>query len=157
VREYIIKEGDSFFRIAQLHNCCWQDLVSLNPGLDPYQLKIGQKIKLPAKNSKVSGSSEWQRTGEHYHRCDDVLVEIEGVRFRVTRLGEPNIPHENHLILPRTEIKKVEYLGTGVIETSIMISNINIVNSPRFEGENISSRNLPEPDTSTNNNGFLDY
>jgi len=154
VQEYIIKEGDSFYRIAQQHDCCWQELMDLNPGLDPYQLQIGQIIKLPTKNSKVS--DDWMKDwkGEHYHRCDDVLVEIEGVKFRVTRLGEPNIPHENHLILPRTEIRKVEYIGTGVVETNIMISNINIVNSPRLEGEKISSQNTPEIKTLTNDNKF---
>jgi len=153
VQEYTIKAGDSFFRVAQQNNCCWQDLIDLNPGLDPYQLQIGQKIRLPAKNSKSFGNCMGTtKKGENYHRCDDVLVEIEGIRFRVTRLGEPNIPHENHLILPRTEIRKVEYLGTGVVETNIMISNINIVNSPRFEGENISTKNMLEPGRPTNDN-----
>ncbi len=134
---YTIKSGDNFYRLAQQMNCCWQDFVDVNPGIDPCQLQIGQKIKLPVavvSEATDSGCADMLGKG-NVKRCDDVIVEVEGVKFRVTRLGEPSVPHEVHLILPRTEITKVEHPGSGIIETSIMISNINIVNSPRLRGE----------------------
>lgn len=135
MQEYTIKAGDNFHLLAQQMNCCCQDFIDVNPGLDPCQLQIGQTIKLPVivvKEANDTGCAAMLKG--NVKRCDDVIVEVEGVKFRVTRLGEASIPHEVHLILPRTEITKVEHPG-GVVETSIMISNINIVNSPRLTGE----------------------
>ena len=60
-------------------------------------------------------------------------VEVEGVSFRVRRIGEPKIPHEIHLILPRAEIHKFRPTGEGgPCETQIMLSNMDIVLSPRL-------------------------
>jgi len=139
VREYIIKKGDSFFHLAHKNGCCWQDISDINPGVDPCCLQVGQKIMLPIKEASSqtkcsSGCADAAAQG-YKGRCDDVIVEVEGVKFRVTRVGEASVPHEVHLILPRTEIHRVEHPGSGIIETSIMLSNINIVNSPRLQGE----------------------
>ncbi len=150
MKQYTIKSGDNFFRLSKQIGCCWQDFININPGIDPCQLQVGQKINVPAvivANQPAGGCAEFAANGNN-GRCDDVFVEVEGVKFRVTRIGEPSIPHEVHLILPRTEIRKVEHPGSGVIETSIMLSNINIVNSPRFEGE---GSNIPEIQQSENN------
>ncbi len=139
MREYVIKSGDSFFYLAQQNGCCCQDLIEINQGVDPCNLQIGQKIKLPSaelsKQSQSAGGCAEILGKGHSGRCDDVIMDVEGVKFRVTRVGEASVPHEIHLIVPRTEIRKVEYPGSGVIETSIMISNINIINSPRHKGE----------------------
>lgn len=138
-REYVIKPGDNYFSLAQQNGGCWQDYTAVNPGIDPCALQVGQKIVLPIiieKEIPVGGCAGFiGGKGAGNNRCDDVFLEVEGVKFRVTRQGEPTTPHEVHLIIPRTEIRKVEYPGNGVIETTIMLSNVNIVNSPRFEGE----------------------
>lgn len=137
MKEYTIKAGDDFFHLAQQNGCAWQDFVEVNPGIDPCCLQVGQKIRMPliAVSKPAGGCAEFLGHGNGLSRCDDVIVEVEGVKFRVTRIGEPAVPHEVHLILPRTEIRKVEHPVNGIIETTIMLSNINIVNSPRLEGE----------------------
>ena len=141
MKEYVIKSGDNFFRLAQLNGGCWQDYQAVNPGIDPCALQVGQKIVLPIiVKEKLAGGCEGFSGSNN--RCDDVMVEVEGVCFRVSRQGEPSLPHEVHLIIPRTEIRKVQCPVNGTIETSIMISNINIVNSPRFEGERRLSESL---------------
>ncbi|RNC29278.1 MAG: hypothetical protein AWM53_00631 [Candidatus Dichloromethanomonas elyunquensis] len=132
MQEYCIKSGDNFYKLAQQQGCCWQDFITVNPGIDPCALQIGQVIILPQETAKPQTAGCCEGADG---RCDDVMVEVEGVKFRVTRVGEPSTPHELHLILPRTEIHKVEHPVNGLVETSVMISNINIVNSPRFEGE----------------------
>jgi hypothetical protein len=134
MQEYCIKAGDNYYKLAQQRGCCWQDFIELNPGIDPCALQVGQIIIMPQAPAKPQEGCGMLGPGAD-GRCDDVLVEVEGVKFRVTRIGEPKTPHELHLILPRTEIHKVENPVTGLVETSIMISNLNIVNSPRFEGE----------------------
>lgn len=51
-REYEIKEGDSLGTIARDHLGSarrWKEIVKANPGIDPKKLKLGQKIRMPAK------------------------------------------------------------------------------------------------------------
>lgn len=47
--EYVIKSGDSLAKIARANGVSIADVQSVNPGVDPQNLKIGQKIKLPQK------------------------------------------------------------------------------------------------------------
>jgi LysM repeat protein len=47
--EYIIKSGDTFAKIARAQGASLADVQTVNPGVDPAKLKVGQKIKLPAK------------------------------------------------------------------------------------------------------------
>lgn len=131
MKEYIVKPGDNFYSLAQKRGGTWQDYVTANPGIDPYNLRIGQRIKLP-DISPVNGYSPAAGKQKKGERCDDVFLEVEGVRIKVTRMGEPAVPHELHLIIPRTEVRKVQCPINGTLETTIMLSNVNIVNSPRL-------------------------
>jgi LysM repeat protein len=47
--EYVIKAKDTFAVIARAHGCTAADIAAVNPGVDSSKLKVGQKIKLPAK------------------------------------------------------------------------------------------------------------
>ncbi len=47
--EYIIKAGDTFAKIARANGTTLADIQAVNPGVDASKLKVGQKIKLPAK------------------------------------------------------------------------------------------------------------
>ncbi|MDB6169975.1 MAG: Peptidoglycan-binding LysM [Verrucomicrobia bacterium] len=48
--EYVVKAGDSFAKIGRAHGGFTSaEVASVNPGVDPSKLKIGQKIKLPQK------------------------------------------------------------------------------------------------------------
>lgn len=47
--EYIIKSGDTFAKIARAQGASLADVQAVNPGIDAGKLKVGQKIKLPAK------------------------------------------------------------------------------------------------------------
>ena len=48
--EYIIKAGDTFAKVGRAHGgFSGSEVASVNPGIDPSKLHIGQKIKLPAK------------------------------------------------------------------------------------------------------------
>lgn len=47
--EYVIKPGDSFAKIARAHGVSIADVQAVNPGVNSSALKIGQKVKLPAK------------------------------------------------------------------------------------------------------------
>ena len=47
--EYIVKPGDSGMKIAAANGVSVQDLQAVNPGVSWTGLKVGQKLKLPAK------------------------------------------------------------------------------------------------------------
>jgi LysM repeat protein len=48
--EYVIKAGDTFAKIGRAHGGFTSaEVASVNPGVDPSKLKVGQKIKLPQK------------------------------------------------------------------------------------------------------------
>jgi LysM repeat protein len=47
--EYVIKPGDTFAKIARAQGVNPGDLATVNPGVNSSSLKVGQKIKLPAK------------------------------------------------------------------------------------------------------------
>lgn len=47
--EYVVKSGDTGYKIASANGVSIGDLQSVNPGVNWSALKVGQKIKLPAK------------------------------------------------------------------------------------------------------------
>ena len=47
--EYVVKPGDGGAKIAKTAGVSLSDLQAVNPGVDWTKLKIGQKVKLPAK------------------------------------------------------------------------------------------------------------
>jgi LysM repeat protein len=48
--EYVIKSGDTFAKVGRANGgFSGMDVASVNPGVDPAKLKVGQKIKLPQK------------------------------------------------------------------------------------------------------------
>lgn len=139
--EYTIQSGDTFYRLAQRMGGSCEDFTQCNPGINPNSLQIGQKIVLPEfENStgrehyaEVSLDQGNRYSGDH---LDDIEMEIEGVRFRVKRIGESKIPHEIQLTVPRTEIRKIQPHGEqGPCEVQIMLSNVNIIHSPRLMSE----------------------
>lgn len=47
--EYTVQTGDNFWKIANKLGCKPADIQDLNPDIDPSRLRVGQKIKVPAK------------------------------------------------------------------------------------------------------------
>lgn len=47
VIEYTIKPGDTFYKLAQKYCTTVEAIKQANPGVDPLNLQIGQKIKIP--------------------------------------------------------------------------------------------------------------
>ncbi|MCO1600066.1 LysM peptidoglycan-binding domain-containing protein [Desulfosporosinus nitroreducens] len=137
-KEYCIQPGDNFHALAQRWGGTCDDFLMVNPSVDPLRLQIGQKIVLPEfKGSKgleqyanIDVDQGQEFVGEY---LDEVEMEIEGVHVRLRRIGEPKTPHEIHFLLPRTEIRKIQPAGEcGPTEVQIMLSNLNVILSPRL-------------------------
>lgn len=139
VKEYILQPGDNFHGLSQQLGCSCDDFIRANPNADPWKLQIGQKIVLPEFKGNLKGIGQYADIrvdhGQEFvgDYLDNVEMEVEGVRFRLRRIGEPKIPHEIHFILPRTEIRKIQPSGEGgPTEVQIMLSNLDVVLSPRL-------------------------
>jgi nucleoid-associated protein YgaU len=55
-RSTVVKKGDTLLSIARRElgdERRWQEIRSLNPGLDPAKLAIGMRVKLPAKSPEL--------------------------------------------------------------------------------------------------------
>jgi LysM repeat protein len=138
-KEYCIQPGDNFHALAQRWGGTCDDFLQVNSSVDPLKLQIGQKIVLPEFKGLLKGQEQYADISVDHGQefvgdyLDDVEMEVEGVRFRLRRIGEPKIPHEIHFILPRTEIRKIQPAGEGgPSEVQIMLSNLNVVLSPRL-------------------------
>lgn len=57
---YVIKAGDTLFNLAKQHNMSVGEILSVNPGVDSNNLKVGQTIYIPANKpvavANVKGS-----------------------------------------------------------------------------------------------------
>jgi len=151
-KEYCIQAGDNFHGLAQLWGGTCDDFIQVNPSVDPMKLQIGQKIVLPEFKGTIKGKEQYADIrldqGQEFvgDYLDDVEMEVEGVRFRLRRIGEPKIPHEIHFILPRTEIRKIQPAGEGgPTEVQIMLSNLDVVLSPRLVSGKGGSAEQPKP------------
>jgi LysM repeat protein len=43
---YYIQKGDTLFKLAQKYNTTVDAILALNPGIDPKNLQVGQRIKI---------------------------------------------------------------------------------------------------------------
>lgn len=41
---HTVKEGDSLYMIARMHHMSLEEIMAMNPGMDPYNLKVGTEI-----------------------------------------------------------------------------------------------------------------
>lgn len=138
-KEYCIQPGENFHALAQRWGGTCDDFIQVNSSVDPLKLQIGQKIVLPEFKGLPKGQEQFADISVNHGQefvgdyLDEVEMEVEGVRFRLRRIGEPKIPHEIHFILPRTEIRKIQPSGEGgPSEVQIMLSNLDVVLSPRL-------------------------
>ncbi len=141
---YKIQPGDNFYLLAKRTGTSLDQVLRLNPGVDPDKLEIGQVVKLPGtkadpksrpgSNPGSNSYSDSPEEGESFagKNMDLIGVNIAGIDFELKRVIDNNVPHEVHIILPRTEVHTVtRNPDLTLSETQVMISNIDIVHSPR--------------------------
>src|SRR5690606_32211399 len=51
IYHHIIRPGDHYGRFVYLYNTTYDDIVNANPNVNPHDLRVGQSIIIPAKNT----------------------------------------------------------------------------------------------------------
>ncbi|WP_082789022.1 superoxide dismutase family protein [Desulfolucanica intricata] len=105
---YVIKAGDTLFNLSKQYNVSLDEMISVNPGIDYNNLKVGQSINLPASNpvaiANVKGGPlrpQIEGTVEFFQVPDGtwVCAEIKGLPpYQPASNGEDPIgPHGFHI------------------------------------------------------------
>lgn len=96
---YTIKEGESFYNIAQRHGIPLNLLLEANPEANPYDLKVGQEICIPNVPSGCPfGTVVIIQEGT---RLSDILISYN---LSVNELMETNPEFNPNIIVPGTEL-----------------------------------------------------
>ncbi|HHY26710.1 MAG TPA: LysM peptidoglycan-binding domain-containing protein [Desulfitobacterium dehalogenans] len=56
---YTIKAGDTLYKLSLIYGVSVDELFAANPGVDPYQLRIGQQIIIPKRPGRRHTFSAW--------------------------------------------------------------------------------------------------
>ncbi|HYE30028.1 MAG TPA: LysM peptidoglycan-binding domain-containing protein [Methylomirabilota bacterium] len=64
-KEYVVQKGDSYYKIAKLHNTTVGAVAKANPSVNPAKLKVGQRIQVPvgSPGSAISGTGSGSTPG----------------------------------------------------------------------------------------------
>ena len=117
---YIIKEGESFYNIAQRYNMPLNLLLEANPDANPYDLKVGQEICVPDVPAGCPfGTVVTIAEGT---RLSDILI---GYNLSLNELREANTDFNFNVIVPGTElcIPPEAYQSCGPTTTEYVIKS----------------------------------
>lgn len=59
---YVVKPGDTLYRVALNHNVTLEELLQNNPGVTPDNFKAGETIVIPAPNSELAAQNKEPET-----------------------------------------------------------------------------------------------
>ena len=115
---YIIREGDSFYNLAQRYNLPLNILLEANPEANPYDLKVGQEICIP--NVPAGCPFGTLVTIAEGTRLSDILI---GYNVSLNELREANPEFNPNVIVPGTDlcIPPETYLACGPNTTEYII------------------------------------
>lgn len=62
---------------------------------------------------------------------DDIHVQLNELDIKLTRVTNPEIPHEVTVVVPRAEIRERYNENNQLIEREIILNSITVVHAPR--------------------------
>jgi len=84
-------------------------------------------------------------------QSDDIHVELESLVITMSRVTNPEIPHEVTVVIPRAEIRK-KYDGSGnLVEEEVILNSITVVHAPRHP---LAGPPSPPPEIPTSSNDY---
>lgn len=117
--DYIIKPGDTLYQISRRYRTTVQDLLSLNPTIEPDNLRVGQVICVPRKKIKIPcpGGSYYAikqgdtlfLTAQKYNlSVDELLAANPGINPENLMVGQIICIPPKDTICPNGEIYTVQ-------------------------------------------------
>ena len=76
---YTVKKGDTVSAIAYRYYLRWQDVLAVNPGLNPKRLRIGQVIQLPGQVNLSKSRAVTKRTKKPVKRSTPAKITAPNV------------------------------------------------------------------------------
>jgi LysM repeat protein len=96
---YVIKEGDSFYNIAQKYKISLNLLIQANPDANPYDLKVGQEICVPIEDSNCPFGIVY--TIVMGDTLSKILIKYN---LSVNELRETNVDFNPNFLAPGTKL-----------------------------------------------------
>ena len=96
---YAIREGDSFYNIAQRYGIPLNLLLEANPEANPYDLKVGQEICIP--NVPAGCPFGTLVTIQEGTRLSDILISYN---LSINELRDANVNFNPNIIVPGTDL-----------------------------------------------------
>lgn len=88
---YTIKEGDTFYKLSLTYGVSLSSIISANPGVDPTNLRIGQRIKIPKKRHSVAAWIPYWKQEEAMttiRQHAEILTTLSPFWYEVTPTGD---------------------------------------------------------------------
>lgn len=79
-------------------------------------------------------------------QSDHIEVNLESLNIKMSRLTNPEIPHEVTIVVPRAEIRRKFDEGAKLVEEEIILNSITIVHAPRHT---LAGSSTPTPEIPT--------
>lgn len=76
-------------------------------------------------------------------QSDCIQVELDGLDIKLSRITNPEIPHEVTVVVPRAEIREKFDEKGSLVEREVILNSITVVHAPRHPLADPSSR-VPE-------------
>ena len=120
---YVVQSGDTLGEIAMKHLTTmtrYPEIVRLNPGIDPNNLQIGTKLKMPAKGAKKPGGRTFRELG------------TEGGRAIDAGGGGSPAPGTHYVTKSGDQLQRISKLAYGTIERwpDIYAKNFSKISNP---------------------------
>jgi len=96
---YVIREGDSFYTLAQKFKISLNSIIEANPEANPYDLKVGQEVCIPIVSSTCPFGVVY--TIETGATLSSILIKYN---LSVNELIEANIGFNPNILVPGTAI-----------------------------------------------------
>jgi len=146
-QQYIVQPGDTLWEIARTFGITVAALQQANPGVDPYRLRIGQRLVIPAANSGQSIVVPREDYG-----YDEMMADLDRLKQRypfigVSSIGRSVLGREIPVVRLGTGPKEVHYNaaihGEEWITAVLMMKFIEVYARARERGERIGNFDVP--------------
>ncbi len=147
-QQYIVQPGDTLWAIAQSFGTTVAALLQANPGVNPYQLRIGQRLTIPA----ASGGGETIVVPREDYGYDEMMADLARLRERypfieVSTIGQSVLGRDIPVVRLGTGPKQVHYNaaihGEEWVTAVLMMKFTEVYARARERGERIGNFDVP--------------